>query len=240
LGIGSRNATQQKHVFQLPLSSKTTNANETGVPLCLARPDGADAELRVFDRLAQAVSKQLFGLQNGIAIGYGGDEDISEDSATNFNNGATFKGSDAVFEVASAFLKANDKSKTFTVRVFSNEGVATQLDIAAQILRMAHPKTGSPMDAKKDDISKTVGPASTSNLGASGGGCGSGGGGGVHIHHHSHEPAPPAPTMPRLFPVTLERKGQFGYSVEWADGATIIYSMASLVKAAGGKLVKMK
>ena len=41
---------------------------------------------------------------------------------------------------------------------------------------------------------------------------------------------------PRLFPCKINRKGRYGYSVEWRDGATIIYSMISLAKAAGAKL----
>ena len=39
---------------------------------------------------------------------------------------------------------------------------------------------------------------------------------------------------PRLFPAKVERKGRYGYAVEYADGATIIYSMFAIAKAAGG------
>jgi Mrp family chromosome partitioning ATPase len=37
----------------------------------------------------------------------------------------------------------------------------------------------------------------------------------------------------RLLPAKLDPKGRYGYAVEWADGATIIYSMLSIGKAAG-------
>ena len=39
---------------------------------------------------------------------------------------------------------------------------------------------------------------------------------------------------PRLFPAKVERKGRYGYAVEYADGATIIYSLFAIAKAAGG------
>lgn len=42
------------------------------------------------------------------------------------------------------------------------------------------------------------------------------------------------PSIAQLTPAQLEAKGRYGYSVEWKDGATIIYSMLSIAKAAGG------
>jgi len=41
----------------------------------------------------------------------------------------------------------------------------------------------------------------------------------------------------QLLPAVLEAKGRYGYSVQWKDGATIIYSMLSIAKAAGGVAV---
>ena len=38
---------------------------------------------------------------------------------------------------------------------------------------------------------------------------------------------------PRLLPAKLDPKGRYGYAIEWADGATIIYSMLSIARAAG-------
>ena len=68
---------------------------------------------------------------------------------------------------------------------------------------------------------------------AMGVGCGSG-----HYHSHSHSHAPSLKDFTSkkkgLFPCKIEKKGRYGYSVEWADGVTIIYSMFSLAKAAGG------
>jgi Mrp family chromosome partitioning ATPase len=38
---------------------------------------------------------------------------------------------------------------------------------------------------------------------------------------------------PKLLPAKLDPKGRYGYAIEWADGATIIYSMLSIARAAG-------
>ena len=39
-----------------------------------------------------------------------------------------------------------------------------------------------------------------------------------------------------LFPCRVEKKGRYGYSVEWADGTTVIYSMSSLAASVGAKI----
>lgn len=64
-------------------------------------------------------------------------------------------------------------------------------------------------------------------------GCGSSVVDDVVTHHKGQE----MNIKPELFPARVEKKGIYGYSVEWADGATIIYSMISIAKAAGGKHV---
>jgi hypothetical protein len=85
-------------------------------------------------------------------------------------------------------------------------------------LRSWHPKLGEPLpilnhehDEDKVIVTHTSGKQ----------GCG------------SHGNAQDTPT-PKLFPCRLEKKGKYGYSVEWADRSTIIYSMYSLGKAAAG------
>jgi Mrp family chromosome partitioning ATPase len=47
------------------------------------------------------------------------------------------------------------------------------------------------------------------------------------VQHHVAKP-------PLLFPAKVERKGRYGYAVEYADGQIIIYSMIAIAKAAGG------
>lgn len=43
---------------------------------------------------------------------------------------------------------------------------------------------------------------------------------------------------PSLIPTKVEKKGKYGYAVEWGDGATIIYSKAAIATAAGGVVGK--
>lgn len=62
--------------------------------------------------------------------------------------------------------------------------------------------------------------------GEGGGGCG---------HGHGHDLMS---IKGQMFPCKIEKKGQYGYSVEFADYATIIYLMFSLAKAAGGILLE--
>jgi hypothetical protein len=38
-------------------------------------------------------------------------------------------------------------------------------------------------------------------------------------------------------PTRVARKENYGYEVEWADGAKVIYSLLAIAKAAGGKIV---
>jgi Mrp family chromosome partitioning ATPase len=51
------------------------------------------------------------------------------------------------------------------------------------------------------------------------------------VQHHKAK-------VPRLMPAKIEKKGRYGYAVEYADGATIIYSMLSIAKAAGGSIAR--
>jgi hypothetical protein len=39
---------------------------------------------------------------------------------------------------------------------------------------------------------------------------------------------------PSIIPTKVERRGRYGFAVEWGDGATVIYSVLSLARAAGG------
>jgi hypothetical protein len=39
---------------------------------------------------------------------------------------------------------------------------------------------------------------------------------------------------PSLIPSKVDKKGRYGYAVQWNDGAIIIYSVLSIAKAAGG------
>ena len=203
------------HVFPLPISPHTSSANENGTPLCLSRPSEAESELIVFANLASDVGKQLFSMQYGISLLDNGDNDDEEVIATFDDDGSD---PEEAFPVKSAVLIANNDKHSFTVRLFSKSG-ATQKLLDGDILRLVHPKTGRRLDQMDDSNDKTF-QAMTNKKGK--GGCG----GGSHSTSSSRQ----------LFPVNIERKGNYGYSVEWADGSTIIYSMSSIVGASGGKL----
>jgi len=38
----------------------------------------------------------------------------------------------------------------------------------------------------------------------------------------------------------ISKKGKYGYEVEWADDATIIYSLLAIAKAVGGKPIESR
>jgi hypothetical protein len=41
-----------------------------------------------------------------------------------------------------------------------------------------------------------------------------------------------ANASPKIRPTRVEKKGKYGFTVEWADGATLIYSLQAIAKAA--------
>lgn len=114
-----------------------------------------------------------------------------------------------------------DKSneETLVIRLFSETG-AVQKRINPALLRSRDPKTGdiipdSPfLDAANESdekSSKSKDPIVT-----------------VHKTRGKRSPS--------IIPTQVNRRGRYGFSVNWADGATIIYSMTSIAKAAGGNM----
>ena len=121
-----------------------------------------------------------------------------------------FGNSSEAFNVASTHLSLDSSKEGFLVRLFSNDG-ATQLSLGADELRSRHPKTGEKLDL--DSEAGDSGPLDSM------------------VQHHKAN-------VPRLMPAKIEKKGRYGYAVEYADGATIIYSMLSIAKAAGGSITQ--
>lgn len=185
-------------MFQLPISTLTNDANDSGTPLCLSRPENATEELAVFDQLACAIAQELLLLQHGRSLGDNGG--VDEPGVV------VFAGTDERFNIATTHLSMDYAEEGFLVRLFSDGG-ATQLSLSAQELRSRHPKTGEKLDLGAKDEQDN----------------------GKMVQHHKV-------SVPRLMPATVEKKGKYGYSVVWADGATIIYSMLSIAKAAGGRI----
>ena len=177
---------KMQNVFQMPMSTVTNDANDTGVPLTLARPSEASEELAVMEKLAAAVSREMFLAQHGKS-----DSSLETSQA----HKVTFPNStaDDDFDVASTHLTVNEEG--FLARFFSEKG-AMQIPIPAENLRVRHPKTGDILEEEdKAMVQKSR----------------------------------------KLLPAKLDPKGRYGYSVEWADGATIIYSMLSIARAAGAE-----
>jgi hypothetical protein len=116
-----------------------------------------------------------------------------------------FQGSSDDFDVASTYLAEDNEKEGFSARFFSETG-AVQIEISGAELRSRNPKTGDKLDDTASEQSK---PSD-----------------GI-VQHYSAKKA-------RLFPAKVERKGRYGYAVEYADGATIIYSMFCIARAAGG------
>lgn len=193
------------NIFQLPISALTNDANDSGLPLCVSRPKESSAELTVFEQLTEAISIELLLLQHG--------RSGAEGSRLGSPCTVSFKESTEEFDVATVHMSVDNAHETFTVRLFSDTG-ATQVTIRADELRYRHPKTGEKMTVDNFHQEGTEQTQSSDGM----------------VQHHKHGDS----GSPRLFPATVDKKGRYGYAVEWADGATIIYSLLSIARAAGG------
>lgn len=218
------------HFFHLPISSTVNESNDTGTPLCRDRPSSAEDELDTFAKLANAISSDLLRLQHNISpLAMKGSS--SDNDRRNILTVVLDEAGETEFDVPFTQLTVDNDHRNFTVRLFSNEG-GYQKIISGAELRFLDPKTGEE-DTSIDRESIIKGTARQ-------GGCG-----GfsslqksstpmVHQHHagcdHDH-----TDETDNLFPVTLTKKGNYGYEVEWADGSKIIYSLLAIAKSAGGK-----
>jgi hypothetical protein len=209
-------------VFSFGISPYISDANESGTPLCLSRPNLAESELQTYSNLAYTTGKHLFSLQYGIPFR----KSLDDDSTI-----VTFDcdGDEPVeeFPIQSAMLLTDNDNHSFILRMFSKEG-AIQKTLDGDVLRLTHPKTGYRLDQGDSSFSndKTFQTMLTTSQTKSKGTCSSGGDASKTTGASSK----------KLFPVKIEKKGNYGFSCEWADGSTIIYSMASIVKAFGGRL----
>lgn len=102
----------------------TTEANDSGVPLCLARPSEAEEELAAFAALADNVAAELLKLQYG----------KTDDSLVVKLDGETF-------DTSTLQLSLDKTTGTFLVRLYSEAG-ATQKRVSPQSLRSRDPRTG--------------------------------------------------------------------------------------------------
>lgn len=207
-------------VIQLPISTVANEANDMGVPLCLSRPQSAQKELQAFESLARKVSAELLRLQFG-----------SYDSNVE-KVYVTFDPSESkYFDVATIQLSLNKTQRNqpqgkemFTVRLFAESG-AIQKRIPAVVLRCRNPKTGeiiadSPFLEQARNATEIMEKGNT-DLNPI-----------VTFHRAGSEKVSPS-----VVPRAVQKKGRYGYSVQWDDGTTVIYSMKSIAAATGGTIL---
>lgn len=137
-------------------------------------------------------------------------------SSTEGQEMVTFEADRIEFDVATAtLLLAKTKGReNFTVRLVS-DSQAVQLSVPPAQLRSRDPKTGDTMP----DSPYLAEEASS-----------------LHLDQVEKVTRAPGKRSPSIIPTKVERRGRYGFAVEWADGSTIIYSMRSIARAAGGVL----
>ena len=228
--------------FHLPVSPAVRDSNESGSPLCCdgwggaAEPPRVDADggaaADAFSRLADAISEDLLLLRHGAgppsiaSRGGGGAAVAGAATATTTTSVVTIDeaGDSVSFDVPFTRLSADNESGKLVVRLFYDGG-GYQRIISGIELRKRDPRTGEEED----------GPAAVAPMMRGGSRCGGGGDASSMVRHHAAHVGPDAAAKDGLFPARVTRKGNYGYEVEWADGAKVIYSLLAIAKAAGGK-----
>eukprot|EP00986_Skeletonema_menzelii_P006841 scaffold2597_cov142-Skeletonema_menzelii.AAC.11 len=224
---------KSSHVFHLPISETVSGSNESGKPFCCDKGNSnAKEEWAVFSKLADAVSTDLLLLQHNMmpASMQGQQGNSSTAMVVTID-----EVEDSTFDVPFTQLDIDNSHKRFTVRLFCNEG-GYQKIISGADLRSRNPKTGEVEDDSSSHFGEREGK--TAQQGCGGGGHRVDRGSSqpsIMVHRHSSDCADNSNEKDNLFPAKLSKKGKYGYEVEWADGATIIYSLLAIAKAAGGK-----
>lgn len=194
-------------IVQLPISVALNDANDDGIPLTMSRPNDAAKELDAYELLTDIVSKELLRVQYGSGF---------TDGVSEFVTFSTHP--EKIFDAANVTLSLDRArgNETLTVRIFSDSD-ALQWHILPSQLRSRDPKTGdtildSPflIEDEPSELSSHSDPVVTRTQ------------------------ASKKKRSPGAIPTKVERRGRYGFAVEWGDGATIIYSMRSIARAAGG------
>jgi hypothetical protein len=128
-----------------------------------------------------------------------------------------FGNSASLFNVATLQLTKDKTSDALVVRMYADQG-AVQRKITPAQLRSRDPRSGtiiedSPFRRQAVDDSNELSDRMIS-------------------HHRASSKKSPSLSVTRV-----EKKGRYGYAVEYADGAIIIYSTRSIAIAAGGEVV---
>lgn len=138
------------------------------------------------------------------------------------NEYVVFENETALFNLSTTTLAIDKGRENVLVRLFS-DSAAIQKHFSPAQLRARDPKTGETMpdspylnqDGGELQRMEETNPVVTLTK-------------------------PTQKRSPSVKPTKVERRGRYGFAVEWADGATIIYSMRCLARAAGGILTDRK
>jgi len=221
---------QSSHVFHLPISETVSSSNESGKPFCCDEPNGnSEQEWAVFSKLADAVSADLLLLQHNMMPAFMQGQQGNSSTAMVVTIDEV---EDSAFDVPFTQLDIDNSHKKFTVRLFCNEG-GYQKIIGGDDLRSRNPKTGEVEENSSSNSGE--GDGKTVQHGCGGGSHSSDRGSSqpsITVHHHSSGCADNSDKKDNLFPAKISKKEKYGYEVEWADGATIIYSLLAIAKAA--------
>jgi hypothetical protein len=120
------------------------------------------------------------------------------------------------FDAATVHISLERGSDAFTVRLFGKHG-AIQRRVPAVGLRARDPKIGTIMEDSpfKDQVEDSFDANDPV----------------VTIHKAAGK------MSPSIVPNKVDKRGRYGFAVQWADGATIIYSNQSIAVAAGAEVV---
>jgi Mrp family chromosome partitioning ATPase len=223
---------KSSHIFHLPISESVSGSNESGIPFCCDEPKSTSEEERtIFSKLAEAVSADLLLLQhNMLPVSMQGQRGNTSNSMVVKIDEAA----DSEFDVPFTQLDIDNSHKRFTVRLFCNEG-GYQKIITGKDLRSRNPKTGEIDDELSSSSSGEGNEVRQQGCGGGKNKRGESSDASIVVHHHSSHCDDVPDEEDTLFPARISKKGKYGYEVEWADGAAIIYSLLAIAKAAGGR-----
>ena len=206
------NALKPENICQLPISETANIANDTGIPICLSRPEEAKLELEAFEKLAKIVSREMFQLPH---------------RALSSEGTVALEGEH--FDLST--INVSEDNGSIMVRFFSEKG-ALQKRVPSQNLLRLDPMTGDaidktsspPGDESERHQSKTGDEEDVV----------------VSVHKASSSSACNNHAVAEILPERIQEKGRVGFEVTWSDGSRFIYRRSVIAIAAGGTLVESK
>lgn len=140
-----------------------------------------------------------------------GDKNVQNDFVTLSDENHTNR-----YDLTSLHLSLEKGGTLLTVRLFSESG-ATQLSLSGEDLRTRDPKTGTKLHDEGNVTNVKKGACNSSDK--------------IILDQYQHIES-------KFIPIKIDKKGHYGYEIEFQDGATIIYSLLSVAIAAGAEVQK--